>query len=172
MASVYDKYYEQQPPMVKIIVVAGLGLLGYSLYRSIKRARDLRDAQQSAQAAVTEIEMYAQQGYEASYTDSEYYGFVDALVQAMNGCGTDEEKILEVFRKMRNPVDIRRLIIAFGVQYYQPCSVTEFIEYLRWQVDRKAYGGDLATWLNFDLSASYIADINQILSARATDYQF
>jgi len=58
------------------------------------------------------------------------------------------------------------------VQYYRPCAASQPISYIRWQLDSSAFGGDLATWLSYDLSSSDIADINQILSERGTDFQF
>lgn len=171
MASVYDKF-NQQPAAVKVMVVAGLGLAGYAAYRAIKKNADESKARKAAEAAGGEIAQYNNAGYHATYSDSEYYSFANTLVQSMDGCGTDEDMILEVFRKMRNPVDIRKLIIAFGVQYYQPCAASQPLSYLRWQFDSQAYGGDLATWLSYDLSTGYIQEINQILSERGTEFQF
>lgn len=172
MASVYERYYERQPSAVKVIVVAGLGLLGYSLYRTIKRNRDERDASQAAAAAASEIQALINAGIQPSYSDSEYSNFTHALVEAMNGCGTDEDSIFRVFQAMRNDIDIRKLIIAFGVQYYQPCAASSPISYAMWQLNDKSYGGDLATWLSYDLNSSDISAINNILSERGIDYQF
>lgn len=171
MSSAFDKF-NQQPPAVKVLVVAGAGLAGYAIYRAIKKNMDESKARKAAEAAGGEIVSYQNSGYQASYSDSQYYSFANALAEAMNGCGTDEDTILEIFRKMRNPIDIRKLIIAFGVQYYRPCAASQPISYLRWQFDSQAYGGDLATWLAYDLSAGYIEEINQILSERGTDFQF
>lgn len=171
MASAFDKF-NQQPAAVKVIVVAGIGLAGYAAYKAIKKAADESKARKAAEAAGNEIRQYNDQGYHATYTDSEYYSFVSALVEAMNGCGTDEDMILEIFRKMRNPVDIRKLITAFGVQYYRPCAASQPISYVRWQFDSHAFGGDLGTWLAYDLSTDYIQEINQILRERGTEFQF
>lgn len=172
MASVYDKYYEQQPAAVKIIVVAGLGLLGYTIYRSIRRSQDEKDAAQAAQAASAELQSLANQGVRPSYNDSQYYVFVNQLVQSMAGCGTDEDQVFQVFQSMNNSADIRKLLIAFGVQYYQPCAWTSPVSYAVWQINDRAYGGDLATWLSYDLSAGDIAHINSILSSKGIDLQF
>ena len=172
MASVYDKYYERQPPAVKIIVVAGLGLLGYSIYRSIKHNQDEKDAAKAAAAAAGELAQLAAQGIHPTYDDSQFYVFINSLVQAMTGCGTDESAIYQVFRQMRNEADIRRLIQLFGVQYYQPCVWTSPVSYSIWQVNDKAYGGDLATWLSYDLSDSEISNINNVLKGNGLTFQF
>lgn len=172
MASAYDKYYERQPPAVKIIVVAGLGLLGYSIYRSIKRDQDERRALEAARAAATELAGLANQGVYPSYNDSQFYVFVDTLMQAMTGCGTDEAMIYQVFRQIKNEADIRRLIQLFGIQYYQPCVWTSWLSYTIWQFNDKAYGGDLGTWLSYDLSQSEINNINSILKGNGVSFQF
>ena len=172
MASVYDKYYEQQPPAVKIIVVAGLGLLGYSIYRAVKRKQDEQKAAAAAAAAASELAALANQGVYPSYSNSQYYVLVNKLVQAMTGCGTDEAMVYEVFRQMRNEADIRELIKSFGVQYYQPCVWTSPVSYAVWQVNDKAYGGDLATWLSYDLGQTEISNINSILRGNGLNFQF
>ena len=172
MASAYDKYYERQPPAVKIIVVAGLGLLGYTLYRNIKRKQDEADALRAAQAAGQELNQLQQQGVNPTYPDSQFQVFADKLVQAMTGCGTDENQIYQVFGALRNEADIRKLIILFGVRYYQPCAATSPVSYAIWQFNDKAYGGDLSTWLSYDLSSGEIGYINSILKGRGINYQF
>lgn len=172
MASVYDKYYERQPPAVKVIVVAGLGLLGYAVYRSIRRKQDEANALLAAQAANQELQQLQNQGVVATYGDSQFQVFADKLVQAMAGCGSDEDQIYQVFSAMRNEADIRKLIVIFGVRYYQPCAATSPISYAIWQFNDKAYGGDLSTWLSYDLSASEISYINSILRGRGINYQF
>lgn len=172
MASVYDKYYERQPPAVKIIVAAGLGLLGYGIYRSIKRKQDEADALRAAQAANQELQQLQNQGIVPSYNESQFEVFVNSLVQAMTGCGTDENAIYPVFEAMQNEADIRKLMVVFGVRYYQPCAATSPISYAVWQVNDKAYGGDLSTWLSYDLSSGEISYINSILRERGINYQF
>lgn len=172
MASVYDKYYEQQPPAVKVIVVAGMGLLGYSIYKAIQRDKDEKKAAMAAAAAAVELAALANQGVHPSYNDSQFYVFINTLVQAMTGCGTDEVMIYHVFRQIKNEADIRRLIQLFGVQNYQPCAYESPISYAIWQVNDKAYGGDLATWLSYDLDQSEIDNINSILKGNGLAYQF
>ena len=103
----YDKYYERQPGIVKIIVVAGLGLLGYSVYRSAKKGKEEKDAMQAATAAAEELAALVNQGVMPSYNDSQYHILVNQLVQAMNGCGTDEDQVYRVFRQIQNSADVR-----------------------------------------------------------------
>lgn len=171
MASVYDKYYEQQPAAVKVIVVAAVGLLGYSIYRKFKRDEDEREALRGAVAAQSELNELANQGIHPSYDDSQFLVFVSALTDAMNGCGTDEETIYSVFENMQNEADVRKLITMFGLQYYEPCAIESPLSFALWQFNSKAYGGDLSTWLHYDLSAGDIDKINEILEGNGITYK-
>ena len=90
----------------------------------------------------------------------------------MNGCGTDEDAVFSVFASLGNTADLLRLIMLFGVRFYEPCAATSPISYLHWQFDDEAYGGDLPTWLTFDFSASDIEAINEILAGKGINIQF
>lgn len=172
MASVYDKYYEKQPGAVKVIVVAGLGLLGYSLYRSIKRRQEEADLLKASQAANSELAQLANQGIRPTYTDSQFEAFCVKIDGAVAGCGTDEESIYDVFRAMRNEADIRKLVSSFGVRYFTPCVYSDPVSYSIWLTNHQAYPGDLASFLATDLSTGDIREINDILKGNGIEYQF
>lgn len=172
MASVYDKYYERQPSIVKAIIAAGVGLLGYSIYRGIKRRQEERDLLQAAQAANSELGQLANQGVHPSYSDSQFEQFCVKIDGAVAGCGTDEEAIFDVFRAMRNEADIRKLVSTFGVRYLTPCEYSDPVSYTIWLVNRQAYPGDLASFLATDLSSGDIREINEILRGNGIEYQF
>lgn len=172
MASVYERYYERQPAAVKVIAVGGLALAGWLVYRAIKRKQDEKAASQAAQAAASELANLANQGVTPTYSDSQFQSFCDTLVQAMNGCGTNEDSIYQIFGYMQNEADIRKLITTFGVRYIEPCWISESDAYAVWLFNDKAYGGELGSWLNFDLRASEIAKVNSILKGNGINYQF
>jgi hypothetical protein len=172
MANVYERYYERQPAAVKVIAVAGLALGGYLVYRAVKRAKDEKDATKAAQDAANELLILQNQGINPTYADSQFQSFCDALVQAMNGCGTDESAIYQIFGYMRNDADIRKLVTTFGIRYIEPCWISQSDAYAIWLFNDKAYGGELASWLNFDLSSSEIAKVNSILKGNGINYQF
>ena len=172
MASVYDKYYERQPSAVKVIVVAGLGLLGYSVYRHFKRQQEERELLRAAQSANSELAQLASQGITPSYSDSQFEAFCVKIDGAVAGCGTDEEAILSVFSAMKNEADVRKLVSTFGVRYYTPCAYSDPVSYSIWLVNHQAYPGDLASFLAADLDSSDIADINEVLRSNGIEYQF
>lgn len=172
MASGVKNFYNGLPPAGKVLVVAGVGVGAYLVYRHFKKEQEKNDATKAAQAAANELATLQQQGIMPSYTDSEFKSMVDALVQAMNGCGTDETVIYDIIGRMHNDADIRKLVSTFGLQYYEPCAAISPLSYLRWQFDDQAYGGELSTWLNYFPSPGFIAHINSILASNGIHYQF
>jgi len=172
MASVYERYYERQPAAVKIIAVAGVALLGYSLYRTWKKGQDYRDANKAAELANQELAQLAAQGVLPTLTNLQFENLSQAIVEAITGCGTDEQEIFNVFGQLSNSADIRKLIAVFGVRYYRPCAASDPISYSIWMANDEAFGGTLVTFLYYDLSDSDIGEINSILSRKGIDFRF
>lgn len=171
MANLYAKF-DKQPPVVKGVVVVGAGLLAYGIYRAIKKGQDKKEATQAAQQAAKELAVLQAQGIKLSYPVSQFLNYADRLVQAMNGCGTDESMIYSVFSAMKNDADILQLITSFGLRYYTPCAVSDPVSYAIFQFNDHAYGGELGTWLSYDLSDNEIIKINGILQSKGINYQF
>lgn len=172
----YQKYYKNQPDWAKgvinVVVVGGVAFAGYSIYRNAQKRKEIEAANQAAEYATDELGRLAARGIRPTYLNSEFELMAGALVQAMNGCGTDEEMILDVFRKMRNDADVLKLITVFGVRFYQPCAASQPLSYLRWMWDDQSFGGGIGEWLSYDLSSGYIEDINDILRSRGITYSF
>jgi len=145
MASGVMRFYNGLPPAGRVIAVAGVGVAAYLVYRGIQKSKEKANATQAAQAAGNELAVLQQQGIVPSYSDSEFQSMADALVQAMNGCGTNEPAIFDIMGRMHNDADIRKLVVTFGLRYYEPCAVISPLSYLRWQFDDTAYGGELST---------------------------
>lgn len=172
VASVYEKYYERQPGVVKVIAVTGIALLGYTIYRRIRHNQEVKEANTAGDIALSEIQKLANQGVYATYTDAQYEAFSQALVQSMNGCGSDMNKIKQVFSQLQNDADIQKLIAQFGVRYIEPCWYSQADAYAIWLFNDQAYGGGLPTWLSFKLDSSEIVQVNGILRSKGVNYQF
>lgn len=172
MASVYETYYERQPAAVKIIAVAGIALLGYTIYKRYRHNQEVKEANTAGDLALTELQKLANQGILPSYNDSQYEAFCQSLVQAMNGCGSDLSKIKQVFSQMRNDADAQKLIAQFGVRYIEPCWYSQADAYAIWLFNDQAYGGGLPTWLSFKLDSGEIGQVNSVLRQNGVNYQF
>ena len=170
------KFYNDLPNWAKGVVAIGgvliVGIFGFKIYQDTKRKKDLKQAGQSADEANAELQNLSSKGIKPTITATQATNFSSSLVQAMNGCGTDENMIYSVFSKLKNDADLYLLIRQFGVRFYTPCPASNPVSYAKFLVDDKAFGGDLATWLSYDLSSSEISKINKILSNNKIKYQF
>lgn len=155
-----------------ILITVIVGGAAYLFYRNYKKKQELLQANTQGTLANQELSVLESQGIHPSYSDSQYEGYAQALVQAMNGCGTDEDAIYSVFRDMQNKADVLKLIAVFGVRFYQPCWITQADAYAIWLINDQSYGGGISTWLSYDLSSGEIGNINTILSSKGIDFKF
>lgn len=176
MAKGFGKYYGDLPSWAKgVVSIGGIAIIGYvvwNAYKKIKEQKDLQDALSVSKDAREEAKILERKGIKASYTQTQYESFSLKLVEAMNGCGTTLDSVKQVFDSMNNKTDVLRLIEVFGVRYYRPCPATDPISYARYMYDPKIFGGNLQTWLQYDLSSSEIENINNTLKGKNIDFKF
>lgn len=170
------KFYNDLPNWAKGVVAIGgvliVGVFGFKIYTDIKRKKDLKEAGKSADEADAELKNLNSKGIKPTINNTQATNFATSLSQAMNGCGTDENMIYSIFSKMKNEADVYLLIRQFGVRYYTPCPASNPVSYAKYLLNDKAFGGDLSTWLSYDLSSFEIKKINTILSNNKIKYQF
>ena len=138
-----------------IIAVGVIGGGAYLIYKLVKKGKDILKPDE-AKKDVKELE---QAGQVASYMDAQYIGFADAIYSARAGnniFGTDEDSIYNVFMKMKNNLDVAKLITAFGVRR------------LSYSFSEASLGG----FLQDDLDSEEIDTINTILSKKGITYKF
>jgi hypothetical protein len=87
-----------------------------------------------------------------TYMDSQYIVFANALFAAMDGIGTDEVAVGKIMYRMKNDLDVNKLIQAYG----------------------KKEGDDLSTWITSEFDAEEDKDIyvNAPLRANKIKTQF
>lgn len=176
MSKGLTKAYNELPPwsrgVVGVVTIAAIAFIGYSIYQRRKQSSEKKEANVGAKEAEKELVDLKRKGVTPSYGLSQYESFSQKLAQAMDGCGTTEESIIQVFQSMKNKADVLSLISAFGVRYYSPCAASQPISYTRWVIDNKTFGGSLQTWFEYDLTSGEISKINKILEAKNIDYKF
>lgn len=86
-----------------------------------------------------------------TYTESEYLSMAEILFRAMDGAGTDEQKIFDVIARIRTKDDWTKLKSVFGVKKSSTWTST--------------FEGTLIEWLTDECSTSDISKINQLLSS-------
>lgn len=176
MQSEISKSYKGLPGWAKgTLAVGGLvvvAFVAYTIYKNAQKKSGLRQANKLGEDASKEVIELQKKGVMPSYGQSQYESFVLKLVLAMDGCGSDEISIYNVFEAMKNKSDVLTLIKTFGVRFYQPCAATSPISYAKWLYDNESFGGGLSTWLSYDLTDSEIQKINTILSKKGIDFKF
>jgi len=136
-------------PTVKA-VLAGLGIfLLYQVLRTKAAPGTIADAEkESKEISKTQY---------PTFSPTQYQLFADKIYMAgVSWFGTDEEAIYNVFRAMKNDLDILELIKAFG---------TKRLEFTTVQ-------GNLSQFLYSEFGNKEIGQLNNILQTAAIKYRF
>lgn len=151
------------PEPVKYVVLAGEI---YGVYQGYKLARkyifkpdDQKRSEENVKMVKTEadeilknnLHLPPDQQQIASYSPSQYKTFAQNLFVAMDGAGTYSKDVLDVFRKMKNDLDILYLIDAFGTR-----AGTSFFA--------TSTPSDLSDWLSSD---GMTEAVNEVLDTKA-----
>ena len=158
-----------------IIAVGGIAVVVLTARGILARMRQRKDLEKNLQESNTasdEVKVLENRGIKVTLSNSELQGIINSLKEAMNGCGTDEERIYDQFRKLNNEADVKKLISLWQVQYYQPCAADQPISYTKWLWNDKSFGGSISEWINYDMSKTEIAKINSILQAKGIKHKF
>lgn len=151
----FQTKWSNRQPLEKILILGGTG--GILLFVALNRKKWIAafKARQQQQTYSGDLDILTNKGQKATYLDSQYIIFANALYQAMNSSafdwGTDEVSVGKIMYKMKNDIDVNKLITAF---------------------DRKD-GDDLSAWITGDFSAEdKEMYINAPLRANKIKYQF
>ena len=169
-------YFENLPSwsrgIISIVGVGAVAYIGYQIYVTIKNKQDLARNLEAQKLADKELSDLKKSGIVPTKSPAQFEVLSAKISEAVNGCGTDEDAIYQVFNSLNNRADLLSLISAFGIRYYRPCPASEPISYTRWMFNNNTFGGDLSTLLSYDLDSTEIAKINNILKAKNIDFTF
>jgi hypothetical protein len=157
--NVYN-YYKGLPPIAKGIVVVGGGLIAYLTLNKLLKAAPPDAGEPNA--AGEALNVLASQGTYPTYTQAQYEGFANAIVQAVWDCGTDEDAIYNVMQSLQNDADVLKLIQVYGIREYKGCFENFFSLVSR----------SLTATLSSELDASEKREVNNILKSKGITYQF
>ncbi|HEX4851996.1 MAG TPA: hypothetical protein VFV08_14375 [Puia sp.] len=133
--------------------------VGISIWNKIKKdkaiAAQLDEAKKNA-AAVTGL---ANKGLGPTIADNQMEGYAQQLVQAFNGCGTDEQTIYGVIAALANEADLDKLIAVYGARAYDGCM---------WGTNNYS----LSEAMTSELDGAEIAHVNEILASKGITYRF
>ncbi len=139
-------------------IIIGVG--GYALIRTLKKTPE-----QKREDRIKEDIKEAEKTQKLSYPLSTYQGFADKI---FSGWSTNynpfdrlnEEPIYEVFKAMKNDLDVLELIKAFGKRR-EPTAILGLFSPVA-----------LPEWLAVGLDTDEIDNINKILASKGIKYRF
>jgi len=148
----------------KVILAIGALGLGYGIYRYFKprktdseQEEDIVSQEGSGSGAGSGNSIKTQ--LTQTYANAMYSVLAEqiwAAAHTNNWSGTQEDAIYDVFKQMKNDIDISKLISAFGARRM----------YLSFS------NGALKEWINAEMDDSEIAKINSILQSNKISYRF
>lgn len=140
--------------IILILIVLLIVWLVYKFYKQVGfKSEEEKKAERDYRK---DKDMLSEQGQKPTFTRTQYKGFADTIEGENKSWDTDEKKIYDIFRNMKNDLDIVLLSEAFGKRRPQ----FELI-------DR-----DLNGFLNADLNGSEIGEVNKILASKGIKYRF
>ncbi len=171
------KVYDEMPPWARgVLIIGSLGLVTYAVFAIIKSAKhkkELDEANQSAEAAVADLKRLHDRGINPSFPDSQFQIWVDGLFTAMDGPGTDETAIYNIFKNFKNDADVAKLVAAWGVRFFGNSTfLTDPLVSTINLLKGDKFGGSLNQWLTSELSGSEMTKLNNILASANITYRF
>jgi len=148
-----------------VLSVAGLAtsvLIGYGVYRVIKKRIATQKDRDVAKSIDSEIEDLKKEGMRPTITQAQARTMAQTLAAAFEGYGTKNADVKRVFGQLKNELDLRGLIKEYGIRT---------ISSGRYNPEPNFTGG-LAGALSSEMSGNEIAAINQILSKGGIKFQF
>lgn len=112
MKELSERFQKLSPIMQFTAFITGLIIL-FLLVKSLKGT--IQGVGSGVTSTSTLVTLSAQ-GVKPSYTSDKYLLWADRLEYAMDGSGTDEQIIYNVYRYMKNDADMVKLNQAFGIR--------------------------------------------------------
>ena len=168
------KYYKELPDWAKGVVVVGTMTVTYIfLSQIVKKIRQEKEQQKQLEeisSANQDLENLAKKGIYTTMNKSAFEAMSSAIIDAVNGCGTDWGKIVSQFEKLNNDADILAFVSVFGLRKKQRCVFSDDPREDFWTNTTPPMS--LTAHLQSDLTESEIKEINKILESRGITYKF
>jgi hypothetical protein len=163
------KYYKELPPWAKGVVVVGgavaLFFVGKKLYGIVFPSAEAKRNAELSRNIDTEIARL-QKTQKASYPDSSYNTMANTIYNSMRfAVGDDYGAVQDSLKKMKNDLDVAKLIKAFGTRqdYAFGIPVGDKMDLLTYV--KKELGNEY-----FGLTSYRVTDINKDWAAKKISY--
>jgi hypothetical protein len=168
------KYYNGLPQWARGVVVVGGLVVGYIAVNAIikKVTQNKKDAAslQEVNTASGDLNAVISSGTKPTLNNSQLEGMSNAIIEASNGCGTDENMIFATFSKIKNDADILSFIKVFGLRKKTRCPFTSDTMENFWSSNTMPMS--LSAMINSELDTTEIQKINDGFLAKGMRYQF
>ncbi len=153
------------PPIVKVAIGVGAGLLALAIFvvikRNINNIKNAADSKKEVGEADATLKKLQQSGMKASQDGLKIQQSANSIFSGLNGSGTDEQSIYRAFTNINNDVDMINLIRAYGVR-----ELNSGIALV------PNYKGTLSQCLTNELDANEIKALNDLLARKGIKYRF
>ena len=170
---VFD-YYSGLPQWARGIVVVGGLVVGYvavnAIIRKINQSKKDAAALQEINTASGDLNAVIASGTAPTLNNSQLEAMSSAIIEASNGCGTDNNMIFNTFAKIKNDADVLSFIKAFGLRKKTRCPFTADTMESFWS--NYTTPMSLSAMLNSELDTTEIQKINDGFLAKGMKYQF
>jgi hypothetical protein len=184
MANKVYQYYTELPSWAKgIVVIGGIAIAYFTTKQFIARIKAQNKKKVDMATVIEqkkEIDNLEKTGLRATFSDSQYKAWADAIQNQFDGCDIDSsdftivgaiwksfkgsnsaKKLISIISKFKNDLDFLKLSEAWKVRSYDQCG---------WGMGEVT--GTLSYAISDELNNSEIKDINSILVKQGINYKF
>jgi hypothetical protein len=161
-------FYKELPPWAKgVVIVGGLAVSYFAVrggWKIVKGKLDASKYQKEGKDAANQLHDLSKRGVRPTITSTQAQSFCNSLVQAFDGCGTDETAIYGVMGQMKNDADIYLLISTYGTRKYAGCGP--------WSMFSSDKQVSLSAAISDELDTFEKLIVNNILKGNGVTFQF
>jgi len=174
MANKAFEYYKQLPTWAKgVVIVGGIAvtyIFASQIVGSIRRKNEEKKQLAEVDSANNDLSVLAKNGVKPTLSKSSLEAMSSAIIDAVNGCGTSNDKVYAQFQKVSNDADVLAFITTFGLRKKQRCIFSDDARESFYSQYTPAMS--LSAHLQSDMSQGEINKINKILASKKIKYQF
>jgi hypothetical protein len=129
MKTEVNQYYQSLPSWAKgavaVAVIAGVGILGFVIYKKIKLIQERAESNETANSAEDAYLKLKKQGQKLSYPETNYFSAATAVKKSLDGCETyvgEEDAARAVLNVVKKPIDWFYLVNVFGSRKIEGCA--------------------------------------------------
>ena len=180
MANKVFDYYKELPSWAKgVVVVGGIAIVYFTSKQLIARIKKQGEIKKDMAVVIdqqNEVKVLEQTGARASFSDSQYKSWADAIQKQFDGCDFSYQnyilpesffsysgaKVYQILNNFKNNLDFLKLSTAWGIRTYDKCGL--------WNgnVENVSLSGAISD----ELTEIEIKDLNKLLTKKGITYRF